>query len=339
MSANPVLVEVTRGNWLENRHRGAFCAVRANGTVVASAGDVDRPIFPRSAIKSLQALAVFKSGAAERFGFDQEELAMACASHHGEPRHVQTVARLLKKLELGLEDLECGAHPPSNPAARKALRNSGEQPTAIYNNCSGKHAGMLAVAKALGVPTKDYVTREHPVQKLVRACVQEVIGTDLTEDRCGTDGCSIPTWAAPLKNFAQGFAKMATGEGLAPDTAAAGRTIFDAAIAHPFLVGGTGALDTDAMAAFEGDLMLKIGAEGVFCGAVRSNGIGFALKCDDGNMKAAEAMAAALIAEITEPDQAQEEVLNARSRQVLKNWRGIEVAEVKATEATAAAFS
>lgn len=337
--ANPVLAEVVRGNWVENRHRGAFCVSNADGDILASAGDIDRAIFPRSAIKSLQALAMFKSGAAQEYPFTSPELAMTCASHHGQDVHVQTVSGMLDKLGLGVEDLECGAHPPTNPEARKAWRETGDKPTALFNNCSGKHAGMLAVAKALGAPTKDYVTRDHPVQKLVRRCVEEIIGADLTEDKCGTDGCSIPTWAAPLQNFAQGFAKMATGEGLDAGTAAASRTIFDAATSNPLLIAGTDTLDTDVMKAFGGNLMLKIGAEGVFCGAVRDKGIGFALKVDDGHMKAAEAMVSALIAEIAEPDAEQRKVLNARTNQVMHNWRGIEVAEMRATDAIQAVFS
>ena len=154
---------------------------------------------------------------------------------------------------------------------------------------------MLADALALGVDPKGYVTREHPVQKLVRACVEDVIGTNLTTEACGTDGCSIPTWAAPLTAFATGFARMATGEDLPEDLAAASRRIFAAVTAHPQLIRAADTIDSDAMAAFNGRLMLKVGAEGVFCGAVIDKGLGFALKIDDGSIPAAECAVANLV--------------------------------------------
>ncbi len=339
MSANPVLAELVRGNWVENLHRGAFCVVGADGEILAQAGDITRPTFPRSAIKSLQALAIFRSGAQQKFRFTAEELALTCASHHGQPRHIEVVSGMLQKLGLAVDDLECGAHPPSNPEARKALKSAGEKPSALHNNCSGKHAGMLAVALALGAPTEGYTKRDHPVQKLVRDCVEQVIGTDLSEDRCGTDGCSIPTWAAPLSAFALGFHRMTSGIDLDDDLIQPARILFDAATGNPFLVAGTDTIDTDLMTAFEGELMLKIGAEGVFCGALRGANIGFALKCDDGNIKAAEPMVAALIEVMADPSPAQSAALDKRKSQVIKNWRGLEVATLRATPAVTDAFS
>lgn len=333
MQANPILAEVVRGNWVENRHRGAFCVADAGGTVVASAGDIDLPVFPRSAIKAMQALAIFESGAAEKFDLDEEMLALACASHHGQPEHVAGVSRFLERIGLSAEDLECGAHPPSNAEARRALQTRGETPTAIYNNCSGKHAGMLAVARALGVSTQGYSQRTHNVQKLVRACVEDVTGDTLTTDRCGIDGCSIPTWAAPLRSFAAGFARMATGTGLAPDRAAAATRLFDAATNQPFMIAGAGAFDSEAMRVFAGRLMVKVGAEGVYCGALRDRGLGFALKCDDGNMAAAETMIAGLLSAIAEPDDAQQAFLTGRATKTLHNWRRIAVGHLMATDA------
>src|SRR5690606_22168449 len=236
MDANPVLAEAVRGNWVENRHRGAFVVVDADGQVIASAGDIERPIFPRSAIKSMQALAIFDRHAIDKFHHSSEELALACASHHGEDVHVSNVANFLERMGLSVDDLECGAHMPTNGKAREAIRAAGSAPSALHNNCSGKHSGMLSVALAMGVPTEGYVSREHDVQKSVRAAVEYVIGEDLTEDRCGTDGCSIPTWAAPLRAWAQGFARMATGKGLDNGHAAGAKALFDAATSHPHLV-------------------------------------------------------------------------------------------------------
>jgi L-asparaginase II len=331
-NANPVVAETVRGNWVENIHRGAFVVVDAGGRIIASAGDIDRSIFPRSAVKSMQALALVTSGAIDKFHLSDEELALACASHQGEAFHVAGVSSFLDHLGLGISDLECGAHAPSFAPARERMRERGEQPSAIHNNCSGKHSGMLAVAEALGVPTAHYVDRDHPVQKAVRAGIELVVGEPLSEGRCGTDGCSIPTWAAPLRAFARGFARMATGEGLPANVAGAARRIFDAAAAHPELVGGTGSLDTDAMRAFGGRLMQKGGAEGVQCGAIRDKGWGYALKVDDGNMSASHAMVATLLLAIAEPDDVQRKMLERFAVQTTRNVRGLEVGQLRATE-------
>ena len=332
MTANPVLAQSVRGNWVENRHRGAICVADAKGNVLASVGDISAEIFPRSAIKSMQALPIFASGANTAYGLGGPAIALACASHNGEPMHADLAASILSAIDLDETALECGAHPPIDPAARKALFAQGGKPSALHNACSGKHAGMLAVARAMGEAPEGYSTREHGVQKRVREAVEEVLGQTLTEGKCGTDGCSIPTWAAPIKAFASGFARMATGEGLSPETAAAAATIFDAATSHPFLVGGTGTFDSEAMEAFGGRLMLKFGADGVYCGALRDKGVGFALKCDDGSVPAATAMAAALLLSIAEPDPQQVEVLQRRARQHQRNWAGHEVGYLEATD-------
>ncbi|HEY0918852.1 asparaginase [Devosia sp.] len=333
MPANPVLAEQTRGNLVENRHRGAFVVVDAGGRVIAAAGDVSRPVFPRSAIKAMQALALATSGAIDRFALGDEELALACASHHGEEVHVASVARFLEKIGLAPGALECGAHPPSNAAAREALRQRGEEPTALHNNCSGKHTGMLAVALALGAPTSGYVGREHPVQVEVRRAIEAVVSEPLGTDRCGTDGCSIPTWAAPLSAWARGFARMATGDGLSPALAAAATRVFDAATSHPLLVAGSFHLDTVVMQAFGGRVMQKVGAEGVQCGAIRNKGWGYALKCDDGNMAASQAMVAGLLLGLAEPDAAQREVLERFATRPIKSVRGAVVGEMRAVSA------
>lgn len=330
MDANPILAEVVRGNWVENRHRGAFVVVDAAGEIIASAGDIERPVFPRSAIKSMQALAIFDRHAIETFHHTCEELALACASHHGEDAHVAGVSAFLGRMGLSVADLECGAHMPTNGQARAALRDAGAAPSALHNNCSGKHSGMLSVALAMGVPTPGYVEREHAVQKAVRAAVEAVIGEDLREDRCGTDGCSIPTWAAPLRAFAHGFARMATGQGLDAGHAAGATALFDAATRHPHLVAGTGHLDTLVMEAFGGRVMQKGGAEGVQCGAIRDKGWGYALKCDDGNMAASQAMLAALLLKFAAPDAAQKAVLERFARQPVVNVRKTAVGELRA---------
>jgi L-asparaginase II len=329
MEANPILAEAIRGNWVENRHRGAYVVVDADGQIIASGGDIERPVFPRSAIKSMQALPIFARQAEGRFHHTEEELALACASHHGEDVHVATANGLLTRIGLSAADLECGAHAPTNAAVREALRAAGAEPSPLHNNCSGKHSGMLSVALAMGVPTAGYVGREHEVQKVVRAAVEAVIGESLTEGKCGTDGCSIPTFAAPLRAFAYGFARMSTGKGLPADLAAAAQRLFDAATTHPHLVAGTGHPDTLLMQAFKGRLMQKGGAEGVQCGAIRDKGWGYALKCDDGNMAASHAMLAGVLRRFADPDVEQLALIETLAHQPIKNVRGAEVGEMR----------
>src|SRR6202171_2914973 len=217
---NPILVEVLRGSLVESRHRGAVAVADSDGGAVLAVGDVTTPIFPRSAVKALQALPLVETGAADAFGFGDEELALACASHSGEPGHVAGVTRMLAKAGLDASALRCGAHWPMAQSAVAALARTGE-PSALHNNCSGKHAGFLCVACAKGIDHADYWRPQHPVQGQVRAVLENLTGTVLGDDRCAIDGCSVPTWAIPLENLARAFAKFATGHGLAPERARA----------------------------------------------------------------------------------------------------------------------
>ena len=210
---NPILVEVMRGSLVESRHRGAVAVVDADGATVLALGDVTTPIFPRSAVKALQALPLVETGAADRYGFGDEELALACASHSGEPAHVAGVERMLAKAGLDASALRCGAHWPMSQPAAVALARTGA-PSALHNNCSGKHAGFLCVACAMGVDHADYWRPEHPVQREVRAVLEDFTGAVLAQDRCAIDGCSVPTWAVPLQNLAQVSPNSAPGTDL-----------------------------------------------------------------------------------------------------------------------------
>lgn len=331
--ANPVLAQFVRGGLAENIYRGALCVSDAEGNVLASAGDIERMVFPRSAIKSMQALAIFRSGADRAFGFGNAAIALACSSHNGEAAHTDLAATMLAAAGFDESDLVCGAHPPIDSATRRAMLERGEKPTALHNPCSGKHAGMLSVARALGIDAGGYGEAAHPVQRQVRRAIEDVLGTGLREDRCGMDGCSIPTWAAPLRAFATGFARMATGHGLDEKTAQAAKTIFDSAASHPFLLGGTASFDSEIMDAFAGRLMIKFGADGVFCGALRDRGLGFALKCDDGSVAAATAMIAGFLLACADPDEGQRALLERHARKRSRNWAGNEVGWMEATEA------
>ncbi len=295
MAPNPVLVEVTRGGVAESAHRGAYAVVDGSGRVVDQAGIIERPVFPRSAVKAFQALALVESGAADIAGFSDAELALACSSHGGEPRHVETAAAMLAKSGLGEPDLECGPHWPSHHASAIDLAGSGGEPCALHNNCSGKHSGMLALARHLGAPTKGYVEREHMVQKTIGSIFDDLCGVETSTVACDRDGCSVPTWAMPLERIALGFARFATGNDMSSERAAACRRIADAVWANPFMIAGTGRYCTQLMETFPKAAFVKTGAEGVFCGFIPGQGLGIALKCDDGATRAAEIMMSALL--------------------------------------------
>ncbi len=333
--SNPVLVEVTRGGLVESRHRGAVAIADADGASVLAVGDVARPVFPRSAVKPLQALPLVESGAADRYAFGDEELALACASHSGEPAHVEGVARMLTKAGLDLSALACGIHWPSSQAAAFALARSGA-PSALHNNCSGKHAGFLCVARAMGVDHVGYCQPEHAVQRAVRAVLEDLTGTALTQDRCAVDGCSVPTWAIPLQNLALAFAKFGTGDGLGPERARAAARLRTACAENPWYVAGTGRFCTEIMRLLGPRALVKTGAEGVFCGALPGQGLGIAIKCDDGASRAAEAIMAALIARFLPLDDLERTALARFIRPTLRNWNGIAVGELRVADAVSA---
>ncbi|WP_163269057.1 asparaginase [Chelativorans alearense] len=327
--ANPVLVEALRGGVVESRHRGAVAVVDADGGQVVAIGDVERPVFPRSAVKAIQALPLIESGTADAYRFGNREIALASASHSGEPAHIELAQAMLARAGLDETAYECGAHWPTNHETTLMLARTGGAPTQLHNNCSGKHAGFLCTCVHSGIDHRGYVGHDHAVQEMVREALEAVTGAAHGVDACGTDGCSIPTYAVPLKNLAQGFARMATGKGLSSTRAAAARRIFAACTAEPFYVAGTGRADTAMMEAGRGRLFTKGGAEGVFCAAIPERGLGIALKCDDGAGRAAEVMVAAVLHDLLPEGDPLRAVLAAMARPALKNWRGIEVGALR----------
>jgi len=294
--SDPVLVEVTRGAIVESRHRGAIAVVDAAGRRRAAIGDVSQAVFPRSAVKALQALPLVESGAADRYGFADAELALACASHSGEPRHVATAARMLAAAGRGEADLACGVSWPASRDAANALVQAGERPSALHDNCSGKHSGFICLACHMGVDPEGYVRPDHPVQREVTAALAALTDTELGDENRATDGCSIPTYAVPLDKLALAFARFVTGEGLSPAHAKAAQRLRAACTAEPAMVAGSGRFCTRALALFGSRLFVKGGAEGVYCGGFPDLGLGFALKCDDGASRASETLTAAVIA-------------------------------------------
>jgi L-asparaginase II len=323
--ANPIVVEVTRGPLVESRHRGAGAVVDAGGALVFSFGDVERPVYPRSAVKAFQALPLVESGAADRLGLSEAEIALACASHSGEEAHVAGAVAMLGKAGAGVDALACGAHWPLGEKAARALARSGAEPSALHNNCSGKHAGFLCLACANGWDSRGYEAPGHPVQRAAREAIEDLTGAALGADVCGVDGCSIPTYAVPLRALALGFARFATGEGLAPARQRAARRIRAAVAAHPRMVAGEGRFDTDVMTLFGERAFTKTGAEGVFCAALPEAGLGLAVKADDGATRAAQVMIAALIARFLPMSDAERARFEAFLSPTLRNWNGLEV--------------
>ena len=340
MSANPILAEALRGGLVESFHRGSLAIVDADGTVHTALGDIDRPIFPRSAVKVLQALPLVASGAADALNLSDEELALACASHGGEPRHAQTAASMLAKAGVDAAALACGAHWPYNEASVRELAARGAQPGALHNNCSGKHAGFvclgcqLAGGRDVAAFVRGYVQPEHPVMRAVTAALQAATGFDLEHAARGTDGCSIPTYAIPLRHLAHAFARVATGVGLSPEHARAARRLREAVARAPEMVAGTGRFDSRVMARLGERVFCKVGAEGVYCAALPEVGLGVALKMDDGNTaRAAEVVMAAVIEArlaLVGDDAA---LMRSLSQVELRNWNGLAVGSLRAAEA------
>ncbi len=333
MSRNPVVIEVTRGPVVESRHEGIAAVVKPDGSVVAAWGDIDTPVLPRSANKPIQAMAFVESGAVERFGLRDEHIALACASHSGEKRHVETVRAWLGRIGLSEDDLECGVHPPRLQSTIEALVREGATATPAFNNCSGKHSGFLSTAVAYGEPTRGYIKYDHPVQRRLREVMSDLCGVDAGDFPYGTDGCGIPTLATPLKRLAQAMASMAEPSRLSDRHAEAAARIRAAMNAEPFMVAGTGRFCTRINEALPGVAQVKTGAEGVFCGMLPTLGVGIAIKMWDGAARASEIAMATLLAHLgVLPAAQKDELLHPPVRNVVgllvgemrpaKSWLG-----------------
>jgi L-asparaginase II len=277
------LVAVRRGALVESVHRGRFAVCDPQGGLLETMGDAEAYIHVRSAAKPFQAIPLVLSGAADSLGLTDEELAVACASHNAEVAHLTAVGSILEKSGLSPRDLQNGAHPPLHAPAAAELARKGEEPGAIHGNCSGKHAGMLAVCVHEGWKTASYRDSDHPMQRWILEIVATFCGLETEDVLLSGDGCGVPVFAMPLGNLATGFARLATGENLPDDLAEATGRIRRAMRDHPYMVAGTGRHDTLVMRGT--DLVCKSGAEAVF-GAGSPEGWGLALKISDGASRA-----------------------------------------------------
>jgi L-asparaginase II len=279
------VVEVYRGGMVESRHRVSVAVVDGEGRLRARAGDPGLLVFARSAMKPFQALPLVQDGVVDRFGLTPRELALCCASHSAEERHVEGVRSILRRIGADEEALACGPHPPMNQAAAEALALRGEAPGRIHNNCSGKHAGMLALARAHGWSPVGYHRPEHPVQQRVAREVSAWTGVPADEIPVGVDGCGVPTFAVPLTRLAGAYGRLASA--VRRGDPAPGRVV-GAMLGYPEYVAGTGRLCTALMRAASGRIFAKTGAEGVYCTGVPGAELGLALKVEDGASRASE---------------------------------------------------
>jgi L-asparaginase II len=329
-SANPVLVQVSRGTMVESRHRGSVAIVDHQGAVVHASGDIEQAVYPRSAIKPLQALLLVESGAAEAFRLSNAEIALACASHSGEIRHVDTVRAWLDRLGLAEADLECGPQLPRHDSSARALLRQGASPRAVHNNCSGKHAGFLTVAKHLGVPTRGYVRYEHPIQQQVLHILEEMCGLSLGDAPRGVDGCGIPVIGIPLGNLALAMARFGWPSDQSTSRQAAAARIRRAMAAEPFMVAGSGRFCTAILQVSGERALVKTGAEGVFCACVPEQGLGIALKIDDGAGRAAEVAMGRVLRRLRVLGDEDAKLLNEFLRPTITNAAGRQVGNILA---------
>jgi len=280
-----LFVESYRGAVLESRHRVHVAVVDASGKLVAQAGNPDLVTFWRSAAKPFQALPLVQDGVVERFGLTRQDLALACASHSSERGQVALVREFLQRVGCAERDLMCGPHRPLADAVARDYETRGVHLTAVYSNCSGKHTGMLALAKHHGWPTEFYARVEHPVQQRCLKAVAEYTDVSAKEIGVAVDGCGVACFALPLRNMALAYTRIPS-------------PILESMVVHPELIAGEGRPCTEMMRAHPGRVVAKVGAEGVYSASLIREELGVTLKVEDGHSLASALAIAAVLAEL-----------------------------------------
>jgi L-asparaginase II len=326
------LAEVRRAGVTESLHCGAVAITNARGNILYAAGDPRRLTFARSALKPFQAAAFFAADGVSRMGLELNEAAVLCASHSGETRHAEAVARILNKIDAAPNQLRCGCHVPYRFSWFNKLPPTGETWSELHHNCSGKHAGFLAAARLQGASLENYINPLHPVQIASRKGLAACMGLSVDDLVIGTDGCSAPTYATPLHHLAQGFARLALGKNV-PDDASHEysyglENAFKAMTTHPEMVSGEGRNDLALTLAGEGDWVCKIGAEGIQAIGIRSLGLGIAIKVADGNMRGLYPATIAVLEQLGLMNEARRTALADWAKPQLKNAAGLPVGEI-----------
>lgn len=292
------MVEVTRGPLVESVHQVIACAVDAGGKILLSLGNIEAPIYLRSSSKPFIAAAAVRAGVVDRFDLDSREVAVMAASHSGERFHIEAVRSILRKIGMSESALQCGEQEPFNLQAAKHLEANGIRFSAVHNNCSGKHAGVLALCQIVGADPATYLQVDNPAQQLILELCARMTGENAADFPLAADGCGIPVFATSTRNAALAFMRFATLEGIDAQDARALAIVRDAMVAHPEYVAGTGEFDTLLMRAASGGIVAKGGAEGVHCDAIVSKGVGFALKVVDGASRGRAPAVLACLAEL-----------------------------------------
>jgi L-asparaginase II len=321
-------VEAVRGPAVESVHRVSAAVCTADGRMIAEAGDPSLVTFWRSAAKPFQALPLVEDGVLERFGLGSDALALACASHSSEPRHLEVTDRMLAAIGCSEADLACGPHPPLGPKVAREVAAQGIQLTPRWSNCSGKHAGMLALARHHGWPTRGYELAGHPVQDRLLTAITRWTGLAMSDLVLGVDGCTVVCHGLPVVAMARAYANLAAAP--APSL---GR-VRDAMLAHPELIAGEGRICTELMRAIPGQVIAKVGAEGIHCAAIPAAGLGVALKIEDGDMRASGpallAILHALGPRLPREARLPADALRAAAVLPIRNTRGVRVGEIRA---------
>lgn len=328
--SNPVLAEVTRGGIVESQHRGSVAVVDSDGKLLYSLGDIERLHFPRSAMKPFQALATLESGAADAFALTEAEIALHCSSHNGEPEHVERVSGWLKKIDLDESSLGCGCQVPFFIMHNLSRVKESPEPSALCNNCSGKHAGFLTAARHLQASLQDYLSPAHPVHQNIIRLLSEMSDFPVDKFTLGVDGCSAPVFALPIRQFALALARLANPAELSPPRARAARQVIAAMRKYPWLVAGTDRIDTLLMQekAFTG--IAKCGAEGYYAMALPDQGLGVAIKIDDGGDRAAGVVATAVLNHLAVGNGPWSDGFRRIAEPEIKNWKGTVVGHIRA---------
>ena len=334
------IVEVTRGTIVESVHFGAVALVDAYGRMIASHGDADSVSFLRSSSKPIQLLPLIEQGGADIYQLSEKEIAVMCASHGGTPDHVKTVESIQAKINITHEDLLCGSHFPHDETASLEMHKRGESPTENQNNCSGKHTGMLALGLLNSLSVEDYINPSHPIQQTILKTFAEMCGLNPAQIELGVDGCSAPVFAVSLKSAGRSFARLCDPQGLTEQRANACRRITQAMTSNPEMVAGPGRFDTLLMKAAGGKVVSKSGAEGYLLMGVmpgildpKNPGLGIAIKIADGDPsgRARAVTALEILSEMCILSEEELQELSDFGSQPIKNWRGIEVGQLRST--------
>jgi L-asparaginase II len=329
MKPSNTIVRICRGSITESIHRVHLAVVNAQGALLHGAGDPQLLTFARSTAKLIQALPVIESGAAEHFGLQDAEISLCCASHNGEAEHASTAQGILGKLGFHHEYLQCGAHEPYHAPTAKAMRERGEAPTTLHNNCSGKHSGMLALCAHLGASPDTYMSIQHPVQQLMLEAVCAMSDMPKPQMQLGIDGCGVPVFGMPINHLALAFARLGRPDGVPQKRANACQRIVAAVRKYPQFLAGSDRFDTRLIEVTSGRIIGKMGAEGIFALTIPEQGLGFVLKIEDGNQRAMYPAVVEALKQLSLLSESEISELASFHAPTVHNWQGTEVGIIR----------